>query len=275
MMMWFDLVDVSIRSYSSGHIDCVVSSDQLVWRFTGFYGNPISHLRYQSWALLHRLFNIIELQHIWLVGGDFNEILHDYDKQGGSLRPLSQMATFQEVITQCNLRELPGKGDHYTWFNRRSNEHIILECLDRYFCSYEWQVRFPNWEVSNLEFYGSDHRAILISTQPTYSEQLKKGPYRFTFEHKWLLEEDFSSVIAQWNFSGEFGYLPDKLSHLSSILRDWARSRFSNVPRQIAYMRRELNRLNHSASLHRYRSRISELEFNIEKLELQNELHWK
>lgn len=30
VMMWFDLVDVSLRSYSPGHIDCVVSSDQWV-----------------------------------------------------------------------------------------------------------------------------------------------------------------------------------------------------------------------------------------------------
>ncbi|XP_073291073.1 uncharacterized protein [Primulina huaijiensis] len=58
-------------------------------------------------------------------------------------------------------------------------------------------------------------------------------------------------------------------------LRDWVGSRFSNIPRQIEALRKELNELiqPHKANLNA--GRISQLEHLIEKLVLQEETHWK
>lgn len=117
VLLWNDPYDIKISSYSCGHIDCTVTHEQNVWRFTGFYGNPNSSSRTFSWKLLK---SIPGLQHLpWLVGGDFNEILYESEKVGGSLRSLSQMSAFRDVINSCTLSDLNFTGEQFTWCNRR------------------------------------------------------------------------------------------------------------------------------------------------------------
>ena len=55
------------------------------WRFTGFYGEPDTRIRNESWEKLRRLKNKFTLP--WLCAGDFNEILKADEKWGGRLRP--------------------------------------------------------------------------------------------------------------------------------------------------------------------------------------------
>ena len=45
-LLWDDTVDVHVQSFSKHHIDSWVNSHYgEVWRFTGFYGNPITACR--------------------------------------------------------------------------------------------------------------------------------------------------------------------------------------------------------------------------------------
>lgn len=52
VLCWSADCNIRVLSYSSGHIDCMVSFDDLVWCFTGFYGNPNAQLCSHSWTLL-------------------------------------------------------------------------------------------------------------------------------------------------------------------------------------------------------------------------------
>lgn len=82
MLLWKDSFDIQIKSFSQGHIDCVIRHSQITWRFTGFYGNPVVALRSSSWELIRRLFSMSELAHLpWLLGGDFNEIMYAHEKK--------------------------------------------------------------------------------------------------------------------------------------------------------------------------------------------------
>ena len=97
ILLWKSPVAVEIKSSSLGHIDAIVSHDHWCWRFTGFYGNPVTEQRKFSWQLLVKLGSIPELSQLpWLVGGDFNEILFDSEKRGGRSRMFQQMRDFQE-----------------------------------------------------------------------------------------------------------------------------------------------------------------------------------
>ncbi|XP_073120983.1 uncharacterized protein [Henckelia pumila] len=275
-LIWNDPFDITICSYSVGHIDCIITHDHRVWRFTGFYGNPIPHLIQQSWDLLHRLAQMREFQHLpWLVGGDFNEILYEEEKIGGSMRSLSQMSAFREALNSCNLRDIHCLGDQFTWCNRRQQQDIIFERLDRFVCSSEWQLIYPSADVHNLDFYGSDHRLIMISNNPHLDGRFSKGPRRFTFEHKWMLEEDFPLLLEHWNNGGLPGDLPAKLSTFSGILNSWADTRFSHMARKISNLHKELSYLQHSRLAKDNYSRIASLEKEIEKLVVQEEIHWK
>lgn len=58
-----------------------------------------------------------------------------------------------------------------------------------------WHNLFPSMKAENLEFFGSDHRPIYLNLNVTSIQFLNSYPRRFTFEHKWLLEDDFSDVF--------------------------------------------------------------------------------
>lgn len=132
ILLWRDPFEVQIRSYSPGHIDCIVKNCMEKWRFTGFYGNPVAALRSHSWQLMRRLEGMQELNSLrWLIGGDFNEILYDSEKQGGIQRNRKQMLGFAEALEDCGLKDIPFTGDIFTWCNRRVGGELILARLDR------------------------------------------------------------------------------------------------------------------------------------------------
>ena len=56
-LLWRNSLQVDIMSYSPRHIDAVVSEEQgrQKWRFTGFYGQPETSKKGESWSLLEDL----------------------------------------------------------------------------------------------------------------------------------------------------------------------------------------------------------------------------
>lgn len=59
-LLWKDPISVTIKSFSIGHIDCIVSYAELTWRFACFYGQPVATLRRFSWDLMRRLNSVNE-----------------------------------------------------------------------------------------------------------------------------------------------------------------------------------------------------------------------
>lgn len=51
---------------------------------------------------------------------------------------------------------------------------------------------FPSASVENLSFFGSDRRPVSLILKPDYALRIKKFQKRFTFEHKWIVEKDFT-----------------------------------------------------------------------------------
>ena len=56
-MLWERDLSVELKSYTRYHIDAVVTdpTSGFKWRITGFYGNPDTNRRKESWELLHFL----------------------------------------------------------------------------------------------------------------------------------------------------------------------------------------------------------------------------
>lgn len=49
-------IKVSVKASSKNYIDSIIGDGtERAWRFTGFYGEPITHLRHESWELLRSL----------------------------------------------------------------------------------------------------------------------------------------------------------------------------------------------------------------------------
>ena len=116
-MLWDRDVKVEVQSYSGYFIDAFVtdSDSGFQWRITGFYGNPKTHRRKESWDLLKYLSQKSQMP--WLCFGDFNEIVLVEEKLGGVQRSQNQMAAFREAIQQCRFKDLGYCGPEFTWCN--------------------------------------------------------------------------------------------------------------------------------------------------------------
>jgi len=98
MLLWRNQNGVEIQNYSQSHINAVVrcKHDDSPWKLTGFYGNPDTARRNESWALLWHLSTL--QPNPWMCVGDFNEITSASEKSSRTLRPSSQMAEFRREL---------------------------------------------------------------------------------------------------------------------------------------------------------------------------------
>jgi hypothetical protein len=113
-VLWWTGVDVALRNFSDNHIDMDVSeADGFGWRFTGIYGFPQAEYKHRTWTLLKDLKAQDDLP--WLCAGDFNEIMFQFEKEGGCPRMQILMDRFRETFDFCDLQDLGFEGDMFTW----------------------------------------------------------------------------------------------------------------------------------------------------------------
>ena len=85
-LLWKSSMKVDVQTYSPLHIDVIITDKQSnkQWRFTGFYNHLKTNKREESWRLLEELSKRSDLP--WICMGDFNEIMHGREKEGGNIR---------------------------------------------------------------------------------------------------------------------------------------------------------------------------------------------
>lgn len=71
-------------------------------------------------------------------GGDFNEILEDCEKLGGSQRASDQLTEFRQVLDDCELCDLGYYKDMFTWCNRRDASDQVSLHLTRLAILINW-----------------------------------------------------------------------------------------------------------------------------------------
>ncbi|KAK8332045.1 hypothetical protein V6Z12_A10G114500 [Gossypium hirsutum] len=186
---------VRLKSFSSFHIDVEVNDNECgeVWRLTGFYGNPDSRSRNESWNLLRQLSHDCSVP--WVVLGDFSEITNSFEKKGGRLQSARQMKDFQMALEDYSLNDLGFVGRWFTWERGRVFATNIRERLDRGVATLSWVNLFPNYQVEHLSHSFSDHCPILLDIMRTGWNNYGKTDNLFHFEAKWCLENSFDEVI--------------------------------------------------------------------------------
>ncbi|KAL5800890.1 hypothetical protein ACOSQ3_032522 [Xanthoceras sorbifolium] len=278
MLLWNDVWDVSVLSFSRGHIDVVIEMENnLKWRFTGFYGCPVSNHRTDSWELLRRLKAVNRLP--WLCGGDFNELLHMEEKSGGNERTGPGMFNFCSIVELCDFVDLGFSGPLFTWNNKRGGARNVQERLDRFFATSHWVNLFSGIKVEHLGFMFSDHRPIsarFVYGGPNISGDRDR---KFKFEPFWLKDEECYSVICSaWggfvNDSSGRG-LRDKLVVCADRLANWSKVKFGSLRKAIDRKRCELNLLYDRLQSEQVLNDIKLRERELESLLSKEELYWK
>ena len=96
VLFWKDSLNLHVETCLKNHIDCIVGEGTAgAWRFTSFYGEPITHKCHELWELLWQLHSQFNLP--WLYAGNFNEIL----------RGQRSKEVQTEVMLKCNCLDIP------------------------------------------------------------------------------------------------------------------------------------------------------------------------
>ncbi|XP_057994399.1 uncharacterized protein LOC131174664 [Hevea brasiliensis] len=130
---------------------------------TFIYGNPYREERDLLWE------DILLLKAVspepWLCISDFNVVLLEEEKLGGSQLSASQVRKFQSFISKSNLIDLGYKRLLYTWHNKQFGPTSIQERPDRALGSIEWCELFPKAAILHETLRGSDHRPLILTLE--------------------------------------------------------------------------------------------------------------
>ncbi|GMN37350.1 hypothetical protein TIFTF001_006730 [Ficus carica] len=126
----------------------------------------------QARELLKRLRTNPEVP--WICGGDFNKILTPTEAEGGGDCSLNDMLLFRETLDWYDLVDMDYVGPKLTWDNWRIGSANIQVRLDRFVANTCWRLKFRRAKVAVLDFWGSDHRALLLQLVPNKKNDNKR-----------------------------------------------------------------------------------------------------
>ncbi|XP_030507348.2 uncharacterized protein LOC115722306 [Cannabis sativa] len=111
------------------------------------------------------------------------------------------MDGFRKVMEECDFEDLTKDIDTFTWCNGQK-EKFMLEKLDRCLANSDWVNLFPQSRAFYLEWWCSDHKALVLDTEGgrDSNDGGKALRSRFHFEEAWVEEEECSDIVREgWN----------------------------------------------------------------------------
>lgn len=120
---------------------------------------------------------VISWKDLWLLMGDFNEIMHYGEKFGG--KHYINYRFFLEYFTHAvGSIDLGYMGKRFTWENRQEGVAYIKERLDKFLSNEDWLNIYLDATVEHLGTEVSNHTPILINTEGGKGGTGKR-PFRF------------------------------------------------------------------------------------------------
>ncbi|XP_071901112.1 uncharacterized protein [Coffea arabica] len=161
------------------------------WWFIGIYASSDDQDRKQQWLVLQA--RKVLWGERWIMAGDFNDIVSNEEKWGGTWRDEGSFKAFKNFINDNQLMDIGFEGHPWTWCNNWEGEGEIKQRLDRGLCSYPWLQVFDKVKCKHLDSFASDHSMLLIDTHPTKFRRKK----RFYFDKRWLQRDEVLDVVRQ------------------------------------------------------------------------------
>ncbi|XP_042962521.1 uncharacterized protein LOC122296792 [Carya illinoinensis] len=194
--IWKEGVEADLDSYSQSHISLLInaSNSSLKRTLTGFYGQPITAKRSESWDLLRLIHSRIQTP--WLCMGDFNEIMYQDEKFGFGTRPFKQMEEFRLALVDCGLMDTGFIGSIFTWCNKREGLDLTKSRLDRALINEDWENLFDINQTHVLPGQCSDHNPLLIHSVNSKQEVVLKRRL-FKYEVAWGNREGCKELIKE------------------------------------------------------------------------------
>ena len=178
-------------------------------------------LRHLMWTKLRRLKTTSNLP--WLVIGDFNEAMWDFEHLSITPRAEAQMVAFRDMLEVCELVDLGFTGLPVTYDNRRGRSSNVKVRLDRAVATNDWPNLFAFVVVEQIPSPCSDHLAVFLKGEPD------PGPVRGRcrrYEVFWERDSALPKVVEDaWGAVGviqNLSQLREALSKTMTVLGSWS-----------------------------------------------------
>lgn len=244
-LFWHESIHMEIKSINERYIDVYVclSRGEPSWHATFVYGEPRVENRNRMWSLLSSLKTSSSLP--WIVLGDFNEALWQFEHFSIKKRNEPQMQSFRDVLQLCSLHDLGFSGVPYTFDNRREGQANLKVRLDRAVADDNWRELFNSSKVVHLTTTRSDHCPILVtlSTELQRQSRTKCRQYEIFWEREPALPEVIKDTWSDFGEKIDLGDINNALNRVMSAVCAWSRTKFKNVNKEIERVRKKLANL--------------------------------
>ncbi|XP_027096192.1 uncharacterized protein [Coffea arabica] len=240
-LLWKDevkILEVLTTAFTiEAHVeDAEVNSD---WWFIGIYASCDNQIRKQQWQVIERLKRLWGER--WLIAGDFNDIVSNEEKWGGSSRLESSFQDFKQFINGNHLLDIGFVGHPWTWSNNWEQGGDIKQRLDRGLCSYPWSQVYEKIHCTHIASYASDHSILLFDTMMNIGRRKK----RFYFDKRWLKRDDIGEVVrSAWEneFNGSRMFqVVMKIKNCRVALLKWRNNFQANSQKDIEQIKNQLS----------------------------------
>ena len=268
-LSWKSTVKMDFKFVDKNLLDAQVQFGASNFFISCVYGDPDRSKRRHFWERITRIG--IRRKDRWCMFGDFNDLLHNGEKNGGPRRSENDFKAFNEMIRDCALSEMPSHGNKFTWAGRRG-DHWIQCRLDRAFGNEDWFRTFPVSNQIFLDICGFDHRLVLIKLMS--SQNLYRGQFRFDkrFLHK---EEVKAAISSSWNHrrQGIHISVADRLGECRKSLSSWKKNSSLNSHNRIQQLEMALEKK--QSEVWPVFQKVSFLKRNLAKAYREEEAYWK
>ncbi|XP_056857638.1 uncharacterized protein LOC130506964, partial [Raphanus sativus] len=237
VLIWKDPAKVTMISQSRQMITCELRLPNCApIIYSAIYASNIMEERTD---LLVELLNLNSTHGLdsrpWMIGGDFNQILHSHEHSSFShSRHASPMFQFRDCLLQLGVFDLRYYGPVHTWTNKRDVTHVAKK-LDRCLINIECLTAFPNATATFLPPAPSDHTPCLTDLA-FQLPQAGTPPFRFFIhltKHPSFLKVVTEAWLHAGSTSSDLASLCWKLKNIKRSLRNLNKENFSNIQQRV------------------------------------------
>ncbi|XP_020255421.1 uncharacterized protein LOC109832477 [Asparagus officinalis] len=234
-IMWNpNILDIQVNKISDQSITCKVQSldERMKCVITSIYGLNQMQARKDLWLEL-KMLQLSTINEPWLLCGDFNTVISNDEKFGGSILSEADTKDFRDCIKDCNLNHLKTTGCFYTWNNKQDQDSRVWSRLDMALVNDAWIHLYTSSQVEFLLPRFSDHFPALVY----FYDECPGGKKPFKFFNMWTKHDSFLLVVTTiWQTKIDEYKMYSvcmKLKQLRGALKDINKKHYYNISEQV------------------------------------------